>query len=77
MPKGKGGMKVLRTTCEQCPRSLNPSRPWQRFCSARCRSQWHVKERRQALAAYRSDEKNGGRDELAHVSAGHAQAGKA
>jgi len=60
--KGDGGMKapsMPRTTCAQCPRSLSRSRPWQRFCSERCRIQWHAKERRQALAAYRSVEQQG------------------
>jgi endogenous inhibitor of DNA gyrase (YacG/DUF329 family) len=74
--KGNGGMQapsMLRTTCAQCPRSLNRSRPWQRFCSERCRIQWHAEERRQALTAYRSDQRNGGRHERGHVPvAAHA-----
>lgn len=70
MTKGKAGMKTLserQTTCAQCSRSLNHSRPWQRFCSKPCRLQWHAEERRQALAAYRSEERNFGRHELEHV----------
>lgn len=43
--------------CESCHGSLSPIRPWQRFCSARCRNRWHAEERRQALAAYRSNER--------------------
>ncbi len=69
MMKGDGGVKAPsepRRTCAQCPRSLNRSRPWQRFCSVCCRNRWHAAERRQALAAYRCDERNGGRDELGH-----------
>ena len=70
MTKGDGEMKapsVPRTTCAQCHRSLSRSRPWQRFCSGRCRIQWHAEERRQGLAAYRSDERHCGRHELGHV----------
>jgi len=68
--KGDDGMKearMPRTICAQCSRSLSRFRPWQRFCSGRSRIRWHAEERRQALAAYRSNERTGGRHELGHV----------
>ena len=53
--------------CARCATPLNPTRPWQRFCSVRCRNRWHAEERRQALAAYRADARNCGRHELEHI----------
>jgi len=59
--KDKGTMQTHtepRTDqCEHCHGSLSPIRPWQRFCSEHCRNRWHAEERRQALAAYRSNER--------------------
>ena len=40
--------------CDYCHGSLNSVRPWQRFCSDRCRNRWHAQEQRQARAPYQA-----------------------
>lgn len=60
----------VRGYCEQCQGQFSPTRPWQRFCSGSCRNLWHAEERRQALAAYRSNQARDKRDTL--TGDGHA-----
>jgi hypothetical protein len=33
--------------CEQCRSKYSATKPWQRFCSLRCRNAWHRKLRRE------------------------------
>ena len=54
MTKGEQTSSMPRTTCAQFSRSLNPSRPWQRYCSNICRSRWHTDTRRRALMKQRA-----------------------
>jgi hypothetical protein len=30
-----------QTRCEACPALFKPRKKWQRFCSPRCRNDWH------------------------------------
>jgi hypothetical protein len=34
--------------CNHCDRDFEPSKPWQQFCSAKCRNDWHFRERKRA-----------------------------
>ena len=43
--------------CLQCGRPLDappPSAPHKKFCSPKCRQEWHSAERRRAIAALRA-----------------------
>lgn len=33
--------KVSNIVCEGCGNRMNPKRPWQRFCNAKCRCKYH------------------------------------
>ena len=43
-----------RGQCAYCEDALTPTRPWQRFCSGRCRDRYHADERRHALVTHRA-----------------------
>lgn len=38
--------KMHLVECLECGEGLDPNRPWQRFCSAGCRNQYHNRKRR-------------------------------
>lgn len=33
------------TQCRYCNTSFTPARPWQGFCSTKCRNHWHLDRR--------------------------------
>jgi hypothetical protein len=41
------------TTCSFCQRQFERVRQQQHLCCAECHTQWHIAERRRAMAAYR------------------------
>jgi predicted nucleic acid-binding Zn ribbon protein len=41
------------TKCRACVKTFKAVKPWQRFCSPKCRDEWHNDETRKAKAAYR------------------------
>ncbi len=59
---GTAGLRMRRTRserlpreCQECGATFTPSRPWQRFCSARCRGLHHRSPARLERLAERLD----------------------
>jgi len=38
-----------------CKKQFTPKRPWQIFCSSRCRNKYHVELRQRALRQFRGE----------------------
>lgn len=34
--------------CTECDREFEPAKPWQHFCSPKCRDAWHYRGRKRA-----------------------------
>jgi predicted RNA-binding Zn-ribbon protein involved in translation (DUF1610 family) len=47
--------KKTTAKCQQCEKAFKPSKTWQRFCSPKCRDEWHNEETRKAKAAWRKE----------------------
>ena len=39
--QAQGGTEKTEATCEQCTKVFAPRRGWARFCSTKCRNDWH------------------------------------
>jgi predicted nucleic acid-binding Zn ribbon protein len=42
-----------KSKCQCCRKAFRATKPWQRFCSPKCRDEWHNDETRKAKAAWR------------------------
>lgn len=47
-------------TCDNCGKEFKPLRmaPHKRFCSGKCRNEWHLTRRKVAMARFREQEQD-------------------
>ncbi len=55
------GLEDIKFSCEQCGQPYSPDSraPHKRFCSAKCRLQWHQAQRQLAVTEHRERLKKG------------------
>jgi hypothetical protein len=59
-PESRPPGRMSGENCPQCGRPIDPPGPrvtQKKFCSARCRSQWHAKERQRAWERYEAEKR--------------------